>query len=61
MEETYILTDAMEDCQSMTKGTCQINRSYFTQDFGYQIPTDKPVQMTIVGTQQVTSCTLMEN
>lgn len=36
------------------KGNLQINRSYFTQNFGYQIPTDKPVQMTIVGTQQVT-------
>ena len=30
--ETYIFwTDAMEDCQSMTKGNLQINRSYFTQ------------------------------
>ena len=35
-------------------GNLQIDRSYFTQDFGFKVPTDKPVQLTIVGTQQVT-------
>lgn len=52
--ETYIFDGRDGRLSINDKGNLQINRSYFTQDFGYQIPTDKPVQMTIVGTQQVT-------
>lgn len=36
------------------KGNLQIDRSYFTQDLGFKVPTDKAVQITVVGTQQVT-------
>ncbi len=36
------------------KGNLQIDRSYFTQDLGFKVPTDKAVQLTVVGTQQVT-------
>lgn len=52
--ETYIFDGRDGRLSINDKGNLQISRSYFTQDFGYQIPTDKPVQMTIVGTQQVT-------
>ena len=52
--ETHIFDGRDGRLSINDKGNLQINRSYFTQDFGYQIPTDKPVQMTIVGTQQVT-------
>lgn len=52
--ETYIFDGRDGRLSINDKGNLQINHSYFTQDFGYQIPTDKPVQMTIVGTQQVT-------
>lgn len=52
--ETYIFDGRDGRLSINDKGNLQINRSYFTKDFGYQIPTDKPVQMTIVGTQQVT-------
>lgn len=52
--ETYIFDGRDGRLSINDKGNLQINRSYFTQDFGYQIPSDKPVQMTIVGTQQVT-------
>lgn len=52
--ETYIFDGRDGRLSINDKGNLQINRSYFTQDFGYRIPTDKPVKMTIVGTQQVT-------
>ena len=35
-------------------GKLKINRSYFEQKFDYTIPENKSVNVTIVGTQQVT-------
>lgn len=35
-------------------GNLGLNRSYFTQDFGFEIPKGKAVKVTIAGTQQVT-------
>lgn len=35
-------------------GNIGLNRSFFNQDFRYKIPTEKKVQLTVVGTQQVT-------
>ena len=35
-------------------GNLGLNRSYFSQDFGYNIPKEEEVQLTVVGTPQVT-------
>ena len=35
-------------------GNLGLNRSYFNQDFGFNIPKGEDVQLTVVGTQQVT-------
>lgn len=35
-------------------GNLGLNRVFFNQDFGYKIPTGEKVELTVVGTQQVT-------
>ena len=45
--ETYIFDGRDGRLSINDKGNLQINRSYFTQDFGYQIPTDSFDQVLI--------------
>lgn len=53
--EKAILFDGYDGRLSVDKnGKLLINRSIFTQDFGYTIPIDKKTNITLVGTQQVT-------
>ena len=54
-EEDICLFDGNDGRLTVKKnGNLGLNRVFFNQDFGYKIPADEKVQLTVVGTQQVT-------
>lgn len=54
-EEDICLFDGEDGRLTVKKnGNLGLNRVFFNQDFGYKIPTEEKVELTIVGTQQVT-------
>ena len=54
-EEDICLFDGYDGRLTVKKnGNLGLNRVFFNQDFGYKIPTDEKVELTVVGTQQVT-------